>query len=291
MADHFGDRFELRRTLSQLEFDRFAALSGDNNPIHTDPDFARQTKFGQTVAHGMFLFGIICGVIQVHFSEQYVYEQELVFPSPTYPGEELTIRGGDISQTGNQDFRVVRTLLVRPGAELGCESHSSLIDFSRLRQVSAGRPQKVDFPPSPVQRYKGLEIGAYDSIERAFSAQDISEFVDLTRDDNLLYLDLDYANHAGFDNVLVSPAQLGGMISYLLGMRLPGRGTNWLKQSYIFHRPVYAGEWVTARVEVSRLRPDKELVDLSVMCTVGDGVLACSGRSLVLVKDLETKTG
>lgn len=44
------------RVLTQLDFNRFAALSHDDNPIHCDPAFAKTTHFGATVAHGMFLF-------------------------------------------------------------------------------------------------------------------------------------------------------------------------------------------------------------------------------------------
>lgn len=50
-----GQTESLRRVFTQTDFIRFAALSGDDNPIHVDPDFSAQTKFGQAVAHGMFL--------------------------------------------------------------------------------------------------------------------------------------------------------------------------------------------------------------------------------------------
>ena len=53
----------IRRTFSQSDFDRFAALSGDDNPIHVDPEFAARSKFGRTVAHGMFLYGNVCRLL------------------------------------------------------------------------------------------------------------------------------------------------------------------------------------------------------------------------------------
>ena len=39
----------VRRTFAQRDFDRFAALSGDDNPIHVDAAFAARTRFGRTV--------------------------------------------------------------------------------------------------------------------------------------------------------------------------------------------------------------------------------------------------
>ncbi len=50
-----GQIESVKRVFSQTDFNRFAALSGDDNPIHIDPEFSAKTKFGQTVAHGMFL--------------------------------------------------------------------------------------------------------------------------------------------------------------------------------------------------------------------------------------------
>jgi acyl dehydratase len=80
---------------------------------------------------------------------------------------------------------------------------------------------------------------------------------------------------------------LAGMVSELLGTRLPGRGTNWLKQKYRFVEVARVGEPLTARVEISRVRPDKALVNLSSTCTTSDGRVIFHGESLVLVKELE----
>jgi acyl dehydratase len=80
---------------------------------------------------------------------------------------------------------------------------------------------------------------------------------------------------------------LGGLFSYLLGTRLPGRGTNWLKQRLVFPQPAYANQAITARVEIVRLRPEKELVNLRTTCANPAGEIVCDGEALVFVKDLE----
>jgi acyl dehydratase len=54
-----GQEESIRRVFSQSDFDRFAALSGDDNPIHIDPEFSARSKFGRTVAHGMFLYSTV----------------------------------------------------------------------------------------------------------------------------------------------------------------------------------------------------------------------------------------
>ena len=46
-----GMQTSLVRSFSQSDFNEFASLSGDNNPIHTDAEFAAQSRFGRPVAH------------------------------------------------------------------------------------------------------------------------------------------------------------------------------------------------------------------------------------------------
>ena len=83
----------LYRTFDQRDFDRFAALSGDDNPIHVDPEFAGRTRFGRTVCHGMLLYSTICRALTDALGPGFVQrEQELMFVTPTYTGEEVAVR-------------------------------------------------------------------------------------------------------------------------------------------------------------------------------------------------------
>jgi acyl dehydratase len=77
------------------------------------------------------------------------------------------------------------------------------------------------------------------------------------------------------------------LFSYLLGTRLPGRGTNYLKQRLTFPAPAYPGEEITAAVEVIRLRPEKELVNVRTTCTNRVQETVCEGEALVLARDVE----
>jgi len=75
-------------------------------------------------------------------------------------------------------------------------------------------------------------------------------------------------------------------VSYLLGVELPGRGTNWLRHRYTFHHPAAAGRAIESTVEVTRVSPEKALVNLSTASVV-DGRTAVTGEALVLISDLE----
>jgi len=50
------------RTVSESDIFNFAGFSGDNNQIHTNAEFARDTPFGQRVAHGLLGMSIASGL-------------------------------------------------------------------------------------------------------------------------------------------------------------------------------------------------------------------------------------
>ena len=79
---------------------------------------------------------------------------------------------------------------------------------------------------------------------------------------------------------------IAALFSYLLGVKLPGPGTNYLKQELNFLAPASVDTELTAKVEITRLRPDKHLVDLWATCVDAQGVLICEGRALVKAKDV-----
>jgi acyl dehydratase len=63
------DEFELGacyssqgRTVTESDVVTFAGLSGDYNPLHTDAEFARQTPFGERIAHGMLTVSMATGM-------------------------------------------------------------------------------------------------------------------------------------------------------------------------------------------------------------------------------------
>jgi acyl dehydratase len=81
----------LRWTPTQEEFDRFAVLSGDDNPIHVDPVFSARTRFGRTVSHGMLLYARAYAAIRRRWPQAGHATQTLMFPNPAYAGEELEL--------------------------------------------------------------------------------------------------------------------------------------------------------------------------------------------------------
>ncbi|SOE16540.1 acyl dehydratase [Hoeflea halophila] len=103
-----------RWTPTQTEFDLFAQISGDDNPIHVDPEFSARTAFGRTVSHGMLIYTRLWGLLIAAHPEISQTGQSMMFPNPCYTGEpvQLTISG---ECPGTLSVRAVRS---SDGAEL-----------------------------------------------------------------------------------------------------------------------------------------------------------------------------
>ena len=83
------DALVIEKVLTQSDFDAFAELSGDDNPIHVDEEFAAKTRFGRTVSHGMLLATILRGMLDQLVPGGRQVEQKLMFPSPTYADDAM----------------------------------------------------------------------------------------------------------------------------------------------------------------------------------------------------------
>ncbi|MBI1890462.1 MAG: MaoC family dehydratase [Burkholderiales bacterium] len=285
-----GFTHQFKRIFTQGDFNRFAALSGDDNPIHCDPVFAKTSHFGATVAHGMMLYSTICKGLSEAFGPSVVQlEQELMFPNPTYVGDEVTVtlEVKDIHPDHSLD---VATIITKPGQAdqplVTCQGASRVCPNG----VRAGiGPWRAAVEEASDAELYGLTVGMRASSTRTFTEADLEEYADLTGDKNPLFRSADIARAQGFDRCLIPGPLLSGMFSDLLGTKLPGRGTGWMKQKNRFPQLAYLGQTLTATVEIVRLRADKELVNLKSTVTTADGTLVCDGETLVLVRNLENK--
>ena len=265
---------EYRVRFSQADFDLFATISGDDNPIHVDPVFAAGTRFGRTVAHGMLLFAATHSTINRWIGGSLtLHEQTLMFPAPTFANEEVSLRLA-IGETGDPLRRRVEVSLQSSAGEV-CRG-SALVGFD---QPTPGVPPASE-PESDSDHFRGLTVGMQATRTRALGVAEVRALTELVDDPHPAY-------RGSYPQV--PPPLLGGMISDLLGVSLPGPGANWLKQTYRFHRPVSVGDEVRASVEVTRLRPDKELVNLRTVCETSAGI-TLTGEALVLARDVADRS-
>lgn len=85
-------------TPAQADFDAFAQVSGDDNPIHVDPAFSARTRFGRTVSHGMLIYARLWALLGRARPGATHRVQTLMFPNPTYAGDVVVL---EISEAGD----------------------------------------------------------------------------------------------------------------------------------------------------------------------------------------------
>ncbi|MGY4497994.1 acyl dehydratase [Bradyrhizobium sp. GM24.11] len=69
-------------------------LSGDRNPLHSDPEFARRAGFAKPILHGMCTYGLTCrAVLQTYadYDPSAFYRHRVRFSAPVFPGEIITV--------------------------------------------------------------------------------------------------------------------------------------------------------------------------------------------------------
>ena len=85
------------RSVTEQDLDRFAEISGDDHPIHTDEQYARATPFGRRIAHGPFGIALAIGLFgripEFRDSALAMTDvREWVFRAPVYIGDSLSLR-------------------------------------------------------------------------------------------------------------------------------------------------------------------------------------------------------
>ena len=87
-----GMRRKLQRKITQNDILLFSKISGDENPVHLDEEYARQTIFGRRIAHGMLTASLISAVIaeQLPGHGTVYLSQTLKFIRPVLPGQLVT---------------------------------------------------------------------------------------------------------------------------------------------------------------------------------------------------------
>ena len=85
----------VEKVVSQERINEYAEASRDFNPLHRDPEFAKNTHYGRVVAHGMLVLAYISEMMTQTFGRHWVESGHLKirFRSPVFPGDSVTTFG------------------------------------------------------------------------------------------------------------------------------------------------------------------------------------------------------
>jgi 3-hydroxybutyryl-CoA dehydratase len=89
------------RSVTEAEVFAFAGLTGDRNPIHLDPEYARTTPFRRCIAHGLLGLSLAAGLLHDSPTVRTVALlglREWRFLAPLFPGDTIRVRTRVVSK-------------------------------------------------------------------------------------------------------------------------------------------------------------------------------------------------
>ncbi len=128
---------------------------------------------------------------------------------------------------------------------------------------------------------EALHVGQTAQFGKTISESDIYLYAGITGDQNPAHINESYARETFFKTRIAHGMLCAGLISTVLGNRLPGYGTIYIRQELNFLAPVRIGDTITARAEVVEIISAKNRVRLKTDCINQDGILVIDGEALV----------
>lgn len=132
--------------------------------------------------------------------------------------------------------------------------------------------------------HQSFKLGEKASFSKTVTEADVSTFAGLIGDFNPIHLDAEYARKSRFGRRVAHGMFTGGLISAVLGNKLPGPGSIYLSQQIEFLAPVFIGDTITAWVEIVDWRPDKRIMRLKTDCYNQDDRQVVTGKAVLLVE-------
>lgn len=128
MKLNIGDTATRTKTITDEDVRAFAAVSGDENPIHLDEAFAANTLFGKRIAHGMLSASLISAVLANDLpGHGSIYMgQTLKFVAPVFIGDEITARVTVTSVRDDKPIAKLETVCVNQHNEIVIKGEATI---------------------------------------------------------------------------------------------------------------------------------------------------------------------
>lgn len=130
-----------------------------------------------------------------------------------------------------------------------------------------------------------VAIGDSASIALNITDETIAGFAELCLDRNPMHLDEAYASRTKFGKRIAHGMISAGLISAVIGNKLPGPGTIYVSQTLEFKAPVFVGTTIVAKVKILE-KMDKNLFRLETTVADDKGQLVVTGEAIVKNKTL-----
>jgi len=127
-----------------------------------------------------------------------------------------------------------------------------------------------------------LKVGQSATFTKTISESDVYLFAGISGDLNPAHVNSEYAKETMFKDRIAHGVLVSSLISTVFGMYLPGPGSIFLENNVKFKKPVYFNDTITAKVEVSELLTEKNIVKFVTECTNQKGEVVIVGDATLM---------
>ena len=140
----------------------------------------------------------------------------------------------------------------------------------------------MTLPPFQTLYFEDLSVGMTETYAKTVKSSDVVGFAEITGDRNPIHLSEHFAAKTPFRSRIAHGLYTAGLISAVIGTRLPGPGAIYISQTLYFKAPVRIGDTVEASVQVAELVKHGHRAKLLCKCLVGATVVL-EGEAIVKI--------
>ncbi|MGZ9137416.1 MAG: MaoC family dehydratase [Candidatus Deferrimicrobiaceae bacterium] len=118
-------------------------------------------------------------------------------------------------------------------------------------------------------------------MTKVITEEDILLFAEITGDRNPVHISKEFAAQSRFGERIAHGILAAGLISAVIGMKLPGPGCLYVSQTLSFLAPVKIGDEITARAEVMEVISEKRL-KLKTQCINQRKEVVLEGEAIIV---------
>lgn len=124
-----GSTASLTKTFTDKDVRTFAELSGDQNPLHMDEDYAAGTRFGKRLVHGILTSGLISALLgmQLPGPGSVYLKQTLNFRAPVYIGDTITATVSVIDIRSDKPIATMATICTNQTGKVVIDGEALLL--------------------------------------------------------------------------------------------------------------------------------------------------------------------
>lgn len=133
---YLGMTRSVSKTISESDIYTFAGLIGDINPLHVNEEYAKTTRFGERIAHGMLtasFFSTLVGMLIPGAAAIYL-SQTCEFILPVKIGDTITATGEVTKVITDKRVAYMRTTVVNQRGELVVDGEAKVMATKPIKK-------------------------------------------------------------------------------------------------------------------------------------------------------------